>query len=368
MHRFPIAHIALDDEAIAEVTRVLRSGQLIQGQKVAAFEEAFAASVGARYAVAVSSGTAALHVVYLALVPPDREVLVPSFTHISTASMVCMTGAVPVFCDIDAETLTVTAGELARRITPRTAAFAPVHLFGNSCEVDEIRELAARHGLPVIWDAAQALGTRYQGRGLGSFDTVVCYSFYPTKGLTTGEGGAIVTNDVTIRDRCRLLRSHGQERKYHHTSLGLNYRMTEMAAVLGLHHLSLLGRLTERRRRNALYFNERFKDTKAFRLPTIAPWAEHSFHQYCLLLNLDQLRGDRQAFIDGLQRRGVETAVHYPTPVHRQPAFGGTAGSLPVSEATAECILSIPVHPWLTEESLPLIADAVLDTVSELKT
>lgn len=176
----------------------------------------------------------------------------------------------------------------------------------------------------------------------------------------------IATNDAGLRDRCRLFRSHGQERKYQHTTLGLNYRMTEMAAALGLFYLKRLDRLMERRRRNALYFTERLGGSTAFRLPTIAPWVEHSFHQYCLLLNLDRLRGDRESFIEGLRHRGVETAVHYPTPVHRQPVFADVTSSLPVSEATAECILAIPVHPWLTEESLPQIVEAVLDTAADL--
>jgi perosamine synthetase len=229
----PIASVKLSEQEIAAVVEVLRSGRLVAGAAVQAFEHEFARLVGAQYAVAVSSGTAALHIAYLAIVQPGDEVLVPGFTHISTASMVHFAGARPVLCDVDRRSFTVSLEDLARKLGPKTTALAPVHLFGNACDIDGIEALARHHNLRIVWDAAQAHCTSYRGRDVGSFADLVTYSFYPTKNMTTGEGGMLVTNDKDLYDRCKLLRGHGQTLKYHHESLGLNYRMLEVSAALG---------------------------------------------------------------------------------------------------------------------------------------
>jgi len=355
----PIAKVHLTAEEIEAVARVLTSGRLIQGEIVERFERSFAAYVGARYAIATSSGSAALHLAYLALIRPGDEVLVPAFTHIATASMVSLAGGVPVFCDVDPRTFTLTPEEVKRRLTPRTKVIAPVHLFGNACDIEGITQVARDYGLKIVWDAAQAHGTRYRGRDVGSFDDVVCYSFYPTKNMTTGEGGMITTNDPALYEKCRLLRSHGQTQKYYHIALGLNYRMTEMAAAIGLEQLKKLDQFVRARRRNAEILTTGLSEISGVIPPFIPKDVEHSFHQYCILLDLEQFTCTRDQFVQALRQEGVEAAVHYPRPLHRQPVFADSKITLPVSEDLSKKILSLPVHPFLSGEDLTAIVQAV---------
>lgn len=361
--KIPIARVELDEDEIAAAVDVLRSGRLVQGQNVRQFEELFARKVGAKYAVAVNSGTAALHIAYLALLKPGDEVLVPSFTHISTASMVCFAGGRPVFCDVDPRTFTIDLNEVERKITPKTKAIAPVHLFGNACEVDEILKIARQHGLKVIWDAAQAHGTRYKGRDVGGFDDVVTYSFYPTKNMTTGEGGMITTNDSDLCEKFRLLRSHGQEKKYYHTSLGLNYRMRELEGAIGIKQLEKLDDLIAKRRRNARMLDEGLSEVKGVTTPFVKDYVEHSYHQYSMLLD-DGI--DRDKLIVALKEKGIETGVHYPRPVHKQPVFG-SSDTLPVCEDLSKRILSLPVHPGIDAEKAKYVADTVKNALQSWK-
>ncbi len=362
----PIAYVALDEDEIEAVVRVLRSGQLRQGPLVEAFEQQFAASVGARYAVAVSSGTAALHVAYAALLRPGDEVLVPAFTFFATASMVSAVGAVPVFCDVDPHTFTLDVEDARRRITPRTRAIAPVHLFGTPADVEAIQQLAAEHDLHIIWDAAQAHGARYRGRDVGSFDDVVCYSFYPTKNMTTGEGGMITTNDEEIYRRCRLLRDHGQEEKYYHTILGFNYRMTDMAAALGIRQLQKVARWVQKRRENARYLTRHLQHMVGIQVQTEPPGAESSFSLYTIALDLDRFACDRDEFVRRLHAKGIGASVHYPRPLHHQPFYQARyrALSLPVSEGLSKRVLSLPVHPRLTQADLETIVEGVAEVVA----
>lgn len=359
---------AITEEDIERVAEVLRSGQLREGPVCRAFEEAFAAKVGSRYALAVSSGTAALHIAYLALVAPGDEVLVPAFTFIATASMVAFCGATPVFCDVDPRTFTLDPEDARRRITPRTRALAPVHLFGNSCAIEALRELADTHKLRIIWDAAQAHGTRYRGADVGSFADVVCYSFYPSKNMTTGEGGMIVTSDADIYEKCKRLRNHGQAEKYLHIALGLNYRMTEMQAALGASQLARLNEFVRRRRANAAFLTAHLKETAAVVVPYGRPDTEHSFNQYSILLAAEGMPARREAFCQFLRTNRIETAVHYPRPVHWQPVFAARERvSLPVSEDLAQRIVSLPVHPQLTTEDLERIAQAVAEASKQVQ-
>ncbi len=365
----PIAQVVLEEDEIEAVVRVLRSGQLRQGPITAEFERRFATSVGARYAVAVSSGTAALHVAYAALLQPGDEVLVPAFTFFATASMVSAVGAKPIFCDVDPHTFTLDVDDARRRMTPRTRAIAPVHLFGTPAHIEEIQRLAGEHNLRIVWDAAQAHGARYRGKDIGSFDDVVCYSFYPTKNMTTGEGGMITTNDEEIYRRCRLIRDHGQEAKYYHTMLGFNYRMTDIAAALGIRQLQKVAGWVQKRRQNARYLTEHLHDVPGIQVPVERPGAESSFSLYTIALDLEQFACDRDEFMGRLHEKGVGASVHYPRPLHHQPFYRAEYGhlSLPVSESLSARVLSLPVHPKLTQEDLDRIVEAVREVAEEAR-
>ncbi len=357
----PIARVELSDAEIEAAAAVLRSGRLVQGPQTEAFERRFAEVVGAKQAIATSSGTAALHVAYMALLEPGSDVLVPTFSHISTASMVHFAGCRPVLCDIDPRTFTLDLDDAERRLTPNTRAIVGVHLFGNACAIDEVLKFARAHGLRVVWDAAQAHGTRYRGRDVGSFPDLVCYSFYPTKNLFVGEGGMITTNDDELAERCRLLRSHGQTRKYEHPVLGFNYRLTEVEAAIGLKQLERLDERVRRRRENAAFLTERLSQLDGIQTPYVPEGVEHSYHQYSILVDPETLGRTRDELARALHEQGVGTGVHYPRPIHKQPAFERLLGEqhLPVSERVAERILSLPVHPALTRDDLERICTAV---------
>jgi len=365
----PIAKVSLADEEINAAIEVLKSGKLRQGRKTEEFERAFAEKVGAQYAIAVSSGTAALHIAYLSVLKPGDEVLVPSFSHISTASMVHFAGCRPIFCDIDLRTFTLALEDARGRITSNTSAVAPVHLFGNACTIDEIIDLARQRDLRIIWDAAQAHGTKYEGRDVGSFDDLVCYSFYPTKNITTGEGGMITTNEPELAERCQLLRSHWQTEKYYHPRLGFNYRMTDVEGAIGLEQLKKLDQFVQRRRENAAYLTEGLSKVEEIIPPFVPEGVEHSYHQYTILLDLDKLNCTRDEFVKTLKEEGIGTGVHYPRPLHKQPAFAEMLGnnSLPVSEGISKRILSLPVHPQLRQRELNSILEGISKVVNAVK-
>jgi perosamine synthetase len=361
MVEIPVAKVVLSDDEIKAAEEVLRSGMLRQGRKVEEFERMFAEKVGARFAIAVSSGTAALHIAYLATLEKGAEVLVPAFTHISTASMVCFTGCKPIFCDIDPRTFTIDVEDAKEKITSNTSAIVPVHLFGNACDIDELVEIAEDHKLKIIWDAAQAHGTEYKGRDVGSFDDIVCYSFYPTKNITTCEGGMITTNDAELNRKCRLLREHGQERKYYHTMLGLNYRMTDVEAAIGIEQLKKLDMFIERRIRNAEFLTKHLSKIDGIETPYVKQGVKHTYNQYSILVDPEKLGMSRDELATALREKGIGTAIHYPIPLHLQPVFkemlGTKEGDLPVSEEISRRILSLPVHPHLDIENLNKISE-----------
>ena len=357
----PITRVVITDEEISAVARILRSGNLREGPVCHEFERRFAEQVGARYAVAVSSGTAALHIAYAAALQPGDEVLVPAFTFIATASMVSVVGAKPVFCDVDPETFTIDVEDARRRITSRTRAIAPVHLFGNPANVEAVQSLAREYGLTIIWDAAQAHGARYAGKDIGSFDDLVCYSFYPSKNMTTGEGGMITTNDEALYEKLRLLRSHGQAARYHHTTLGFNYRLTDVLASLGLYQLNTLGAWVKKRRENARYLSEHLQDIPGIKTPVEQPNGESSYNLYTVVMDPSHFTCTRDEFVKLLHAENIGAAIHYPRPLHKQPVYAQEVGelSLPVSETLSERVFSLPVHPHLTDEELAAIVHAV---------
>ncbi len=350
----PVAQPLIGEEEKQAVLEVLSSGQLAQGPKVAAFEEAFAEYCGVRFAIATSSGTTALHLALLAHgIGPGDEVITTSFSFIATANAVRYAGARPVFVDIEPHTFNLNPAGIEEVITPRTRAIIPVHLFGLPCDMEPILEIADRHGLVVIEDACQAHGAAVNGRRVGSFGTG-CFSFYPTKNMTTAEGGMVTTDDEEVAERLRVIRNHGMRQRYKHEILGYNYRMTDVHAALGLGQLARLEAFNARRRANARYLNQHLRGV-------VTPWAPegfyHVFHQYTVRVP----DGKRDWLAERLREQGIGTAVYYPIPIHQQPTFRGLENpvGLPETERAAREALSLPVHPALGEEELQRIVEAV---------
>ena len=352
----PIAKPLIGEEEKRAVVEVLESGQLAQGPKVQEFEERFAALCGVKHAVATSSGTTALLTALLAhRIGPGDEVITAPFTFIASANSILFTGAKPVFADIDENSYNIDPDLIEKRVTEQTKAILPVHLYGCPCDMDRIMDIADRHGLIVIEDACQAHGASIQGKRVGSFGTG-CFSFYPTKNMTTAEGGMITTDDDEIAQRARLIRNHGQSRLYHHESLGYNFRMTELQAALGLVQLEKLTEWTRKRIENAAYLTERLRNVVT---PRVREGFVHVYHQYTIRVN-----GNRDEALEKLTTGGVGARVYYPLPVHRQPFYRelGFNDSLPVSERMSEEVLSLPVHPALTPGEL----DKIVSEVSRL--
>jgi dTDP-4-amino-4,6-dideoxygalactose transaminase len=356
-----IAQPVIGEEEKQAVMAVLDSGQLAQGPKVQEFEEEFAAWSGTKYAVAVSSGTAALHLALLAHeIGRGDHVITSSFSFMASASTVALTGAQPHFADIEPEYFTIDPEQIIRQYTPHVRAIIPVHLFGQACDMEAISEIAERYGLIIIEDACQAHGAKINGRKVGSFGTA-CYSFYPTKNMTTGEGGMITTNDATIADRLRLLRNHGMRQRYLHEMVGYNLRMMDLQAAIGLVQLRKLEQWNHQRQANAAYLTKALQGVPFVTVPSIRPGAEHVFHQYTVRVP------NRNEVARELQQRGIGTGIYYPLPIHRQQPFADHAyySYLPITEASAADVLSLPVHPSLTTQDLDTIVQtlcAVLET------
>jgi dTDP-4-amino-4,6-dideoxygalactose transaminase len=350
-----IAQPQIGPEEEAAVLSALRSGRLVQGERVAAFEEAFAAYLGARHAVAVSSGTAALVVALQAHgIGAGDEVMVPVFTFAASANAALLVGARPVFVDICADDYTIDVARVEAAITPRTKAIVAVHLYGHPCDMTALSETARRHGVIVIEDACQALGAAWQGRRAGAFATA-CFSFYATKSITTGgEGGMLTTDDADVARRARLLRNQGEEERYITVLLGYNFRMTELAAALGSAQLPKLDGWNERRRANAAWLNEHLEGVVT---PVERAGAHHVYQQYTVRVP----NGRRDTLRAALSEQEIETAVYYPLPLHRQPLYEKLriGGSFPEAERASQDVLSLPVHPALTQGDLERIAAAV---------
>ncbi len=332
-----------------------------QGPKTEEFEKKFSKKVGSKYAYAVSSGTAALHVSYLSILKKGDEVVVPDFTFVATASTVVYSNAKPVFADISEETFTIDSQDVNEKISSKTKAIAPVHLFGHAADMRTLGEIAEDHDLYLVNDAAQAHGTKIDGKDVGALDDLNCYSFYPTKNMTTGEGGMVTTNERSFYEKGRLIRSHGQEFKYYHTNFGLNYRTTEIAAVLGLEELEKLDKFVERRRRNAEALTKALEKIDGIRPPVVKSNVDHSFTVYSVLMDLSRFKCTRDEFVKALQAENIGCSVHYPIPLTKQPVFKENfkIHECPVAEAVSEKIFSLPVHPQLNKTQLEKIVEAV---------
>jgi dTDP-4-amino-4,6-dideoxygalactose transaminase len=348
----PAACPLIGDEEREAVDRVLRSGMVAQGPEVAAFEAEFAALVDGRRCVALNSGTSALHMAFLAGgIGRGDEVIVPSFTFAATANSVALTGATPVFADIEPDQFNLDPDAAAAAITPRTKAIMPVHLYGHPAAMDRFTALADQHGLLLFEDAAQAHAASLHGRPVGAWGLAGSFSFYPTKNMTSGEGGMVTTSSDELARTVQLLRNQGMEKRYENEVVGFNTRMTDLHAAIGRVQLSKLAGWTKQRQANAAFLDENLLGVV---VPPVTEGAVHVYHQYTI-----RVPGhDRDAFAAELGRRGVGSGVYYPIPNHRLPSFGLTL-DLPETERAAREVLSLPVHPALSDADLQRVVEAV---------
>ncbi|MFZ0733119.1 MAG: DegT/DnrJ/EryC1/StrS family aminotransferase [Candidatus Sulfotelmatobacter sp.] len=352
---------SIKSEIDAAVAGVLDSCQFILGNEVATFEQEFAKYCGASECIALNSGTSALHLALLAAgVGAGDEVITVPFTFVASVAAVIYTGARPVLVDIDPRSFTMDPGAIESAITPRTKVILPVHLYGQTADMDPIIEIARRHNLIVIEDAAQAHGAKYKGRPAGGIGDIGCFSFYPAKNLGAyGEGGAVTTNNPEYAKTVRMLRDWGQDGKYHHVLRGFNYRMEGFQGAILRVKLRHLERWTERRRVIAQTYNQMLADMN-IETPAEMPWARHVYHVYSLRSK------ERDPLQAALQAEGIQTAIHYSLPAHLQPAYadlGYSKGDLPESEKAAEEVLALPVYPELTDAQVRLVSQA-LENVS----
>ncbi|MDO4666076.1 MAG: DegT/DnrJ/EryC1/StrS family aminotransferase [Actinomycetaceae bacterium] len=352
----PAAKPLIGKEEEQAVQAVLESGMVAQGPQVAAFEEEFAAQMtpGA-HSVAVNSGTSALHVGQLAAgIKPGDEVIVPSFTFAATGNSVAITGATPVFADIEPDYFCMDPTHIEQQITERTRAIMPVHLYGHPANMDAIMELAKKHDLMVFEDAAQAHGASLHGKKVGTFGVFAAFSFYPTKNMTAGEGGMITSSDPNVVRMSQIIRNQGMEKRYANEVVGLNNRMTDINAAIGREQLKKVAAWTKTRQENAQFLTDNIEGVIT---PKVAEGAEHVYHQYTI-----RIEGDRDGFMAALKDEyQIGSGVYYPIPNHRLPSLAPYAPDLdlPVTEMVAKQCLSLPVHPSLDKEDLERIVTAV---------
>lgn len=347
-------YLQMKPEIDAAVLRAIDSTQYVQGPEVAAFEKRFAPYCGVEHCLAVNTGTSALHLALLAAdVGAGDEVITVSLTFVATTAAILYAGARPVFVDVDPETWTINPAAIEAAITPRTKAILPVHLHGLMADMDPIMDIARRHGLVVIEDAAQAHGAEYKGRRAGSIGDLGCFSFYPGKNLGAyGEGGAVVTNNADYAQRISLLRDWGQESKYDHVLRGYNYRMDGIQGAILNVKMNYIEAWTEGRRATASQY-DRLLQKRACQRPASPPNCRHVYHVYAVTL---ARRREAQA---ALHAAGIGTGIHYPIPVHLQKAYADTghgAGSLPVTEALSKQFLSLPIYAELKPEQVRVVA------------
>ncbi|MBI4032687.1 DegT/DnrJ/EryC1/StrS family aminotransferase [Candidatus Berkelbacteria bacterium] len=354
---------AIRDELASALERVLDSGWYILGQEVEAFERAFAAYCEAEHAVGLNNGTDAITLTLLAFeIGPGDEVILPSHTATFSALGVSATGATPVFADINETTYTVDPADIARKITKRTKAILPVHLYGHPADMDPILALAKTHKLVVIEDACQAHGARYKGKRVGSIGHAGTFSFYPTKNLgALGDGGAVTTNDPEIAERVRQLRHGGQRARYEHVLLGRNSRLDELQAALLSVKLAHLDAWNDARRAIAAEYSQALAETD-LGLPQVAAWAEPVFHLYVVRTK------EREALQSALLAQGIATQIHYPQGAHQQPIYRKTGQTLPVTESIVDEILSLPMYPELTDKQQARVTERLKIAVATAQT
>lgn len=359
-----IAKPIISDEEIEAVTEVLKSGMLAQGPKVDEFQNKFAKYVEAKYGIATSSGTTALHTALVAAgIKPGDEVITTPFTFAATSNSILYTQAKPVYADIDAKTFNLDPAKIEEQITDKTKAIVPVHLYGQPADMDGILEIAQKYNLKVIEDAAQAHGAVYKGKKIGSIGDFGCFSFYPTKNMTTGEGGMVTTNDEEYAEKAGMVRAHGESKRYEQSLLGYNYRMTDIAASIGLVQLKHIDEFNKIRNENAKYLSEGLVDVEGITTPVVADNVTHVFHQYTI-----RVSKDRDTFQKFLTDNQIGTGIHYPIVLYKQPYYQALSitGNCPLAEEAASQVISIPVHPSLTTEELDTIIDTIKKGSEEL--
>ena len=364
--KVPIAKPIIDEEEINNVVEVLKSGIIAQGPKVEEFEEKFAKWIGTEYGIAVNSGTAALHTALVSCgITKGDEVITSPFTFIATGNTIIYTGAKPIFVDIDLKTYTLNPDLIEEKITEKTKAILPVQLYGQSANMERINEIAEKYGLIVIEDAAQAHGATFKGKNVGSIGDMGCFSFYPTKNMTTSEGGIITTDDEELAETARTFRTHGANIRYHHNTIGYNYRMTDISAAIGLAQLKKIDSFNDKRISNASYLNDGLKDVDGIITPYSTYNSKHVYHQYTIQVE----KGKRNDWVKIINDCGVGTGIHYPIPLYNQPVYKtlGITSECPKAELAAESVISLPVHPSLTQEDLDIVINAVKKASDEIE-
>jgi dTDP-4-amino-4,6-dideoxygalactose transaminase len=363
----PINLPKIGEEEVEAVVKVMRSGALTSalgaGPMVTQFEKNFAKFAGVKHAIAVNTGTAALHSAIVAAgVQQGDEVILPSFTFVATAEAVVMAGGKPVFTDIDPETYNISSAEIKKNITKKTKAILPVDLYGFSADIKPIREIATKHGLAVVEDAAQAHGATYNGRPAGVFADVACWSLYASKNMTTGEGGVVTTDSAEVAETLRLIRTHGEKAKYASLMLGYNYRMSEIQAAIGLVQLEKLPAFVAKRRENAKRLTRLLAKTDRLQLPEETKDRRHSWYLYTVSLR-NAAANERNKIVEELRQKDIGAEVYYANPVHLMPyyreRFGGR--KLPETEKAANQVFSLPIHPSVTEAQVDYIGKTLLD-------
>jgi perosamine synthetase len=364
----PVNLPLIDDEEIKAVAKVLKSGILTgrvkSGPWVKRLEGGFGEFVKSKYAFAVNSGTSALHLSLMAAgVGVGDEVVVPSFTFIATAEVVALVGAKPVFVDINPATYNVDPAKIERGITKGTKAIIPVDLYGLPADVKPIREIADKHGLIIVEDAAQAHGATYLGNPVGRFADIVCWSFYASKNMTTGEGGMITTDKEEYRNKIPYIRAHGEKEEYFSSMLGHNFRMPEMEGALGCVQLRKLPRFLETRKRNAERLTEKLGRIKRLQLPCEPKGFKHSWYLYTVRLK-DASESERDALVGKLRQKGIGATVYYRTPIHLMPYYKRFGKyRLPETEKASKRVFSLPIHPAVTSKQIDYISKTMIELV-----
>jgi dTDP-4-amino-4,6-dideoxygalactose transaminase len=354
-------YLSIKDEIDSAVLNVLESTQFVLGKEVVELEKEFATYCSAEHGIAVNTGTSALHIAMLtAGIGPGDEVITVPFTFVATVAAIVYTGATPVFVDIDPVSYTIDVTKIESAITERTKAILPVHLYGQPADMEPILEIAQRHGLTVIEDAAQAHGAEYKGQRVGSIGDIGCFSFYPGKNLGAyGEGGMAVTNNPEYANTMRMLRDWGQEHRYHHVLKGYNYRMDGIQGAILRVKLRYIEAWTEARRTHAAQYDALLAESN-LKTPTAMPYSRHVYHVYAVRTS------DRTTLQQKLGEQGIQTGIHYPIPVHLQPAYadlGYKLGDFPHSEAASREVLSLPMYPELASSAIDEIAATVLASI-----
>ena len=366
--RIPVANVCIDQDEVKAVCKVLKSGWLSMGPAVEEFEDKFRKTVGARNAIAVNNGTAALHLALIALgIKQGDEVIIPSLTFISTANVVLYQKAKPVLAECDPRTYNITPEEIEKRITKKTRAIIPVDMNGMPFDYDAVLSVAKKHSISVIADSAESLGALYKDRKVGSIAPIHCFSFFPNKNITTGEGGMVTTEDDRLAKRMRVIRNQGQKSRYNHIELGYNYRMTELQAAFGTAQLKKLRTLLEEKQRIADRYTQLLKQCNLVRTPFVPGYVtRHAWYMYAISVQARL----RDKIVGMLSEKGIETRLSFP-PVHVQPyyrkLFGYKEGSLPITYGAWRSLIDIPIWPGLSGIKQKYIINNLIRIVERLK-